>query len=304
MTAANTSLDTAHVNGVTSSTVSTGAAYGTDLVTPGSGQVIGDNRNLPPLLTAGATTTWQSLTIGYSAAAGTPATATISVSAANILGLIASGGTVSYGASSQSVSGTGGTSPTYFLYYIDPGYAGGTLTLHATTTGNDLRQQLGIVYIGSVVVAFPTSGTSSGGGGGGLCVCDDMFIDAETTAREALPGHLFDCLDLPTQGMRKFRRRLHSVEYGTVPCVRVTTDAGAILECSTTTPFDVLDGRTVYAPDMLGEQVVTDWGIETVARVDDIGEQAVCHIHLGGCSYAAGVDPAHRIYSHNVIAKP
>jgi hypothetical protein len=82
--------------------------------------------------------------------------------------------------------------------------------------------------------------------------------------------------------------------------VRITTDAGAILECSLATPFDVLDGRTVYAPDMLGEQVVTDKGIECVARVDDIGVRRVCHIHLGGVSYAAGLDPTHRIFSHNL----
>ena len=271
-----------------------------DIRVAGSGAQVGDQRNLPPILTAGAQAVWQNLTISATTAAGTPATATISVSAAQIIGALASSGLVSYNASSAGTTGTGGTQYTYYLYYLDQTLAGGTLTLQVTTTPNDLRAQLGVVYIGSITFTYPTSGTGTGSGVSGLCVCDGMFIDDETTAIEARPGHLFDCLDIPTQGMRKFRRRLQSVDYGTVPCVRITTDAGAVLECSTTTPFDVLDGRTVLAPMMLGEQVVTDEGIQTVARVDDIGEQRVCHIHLGGVSYAAGADPEHRIYSHNV----
>ena len=271
-----------------------------DIRVAGSGAQVGDQRNLPPILTAGAQAVWQNLTISATTAAGTPATATISVSAAQIIGALASSGLVSYNASSAGTTGTGGTQYTYYLYYLDKTLAGGTLTLQVTTTPNDLRAQLGVVYIGLITFTYPTSGTGTGGGVSGLCVCDGMFIDDETTAIEARPGHLFDCIDIPTQGMSKFRRRLQSVDYGTVPCVRITTDAGAVLECSTTTPFDVLDGRTVLAPMMLGEQVVTDEGIQTVARVDDIGEQHVCHIHLGGVSYAAGADPEHRIYSHNV----
>ncbi|MHB1872292.1 MAG: phage tail protein, partial [Steroidobacteraceae bacterium] len=151
----------------------------------------------PAILAAGATSTWQNLSITYTASAGSPATATISVSAAQILGMLTAGALVSYNASSASVTGTGGTSPTYYLYYIDPAYTGGTQTLYATTNGNDLRQQLGIVYIGSVVVAFPTSGSGGGSGGGGLCVTERMFIRRGRRAVDAIAGEIFDCADFP-----------------------------------------------------------------------------------------------------------
>ncbi|MGO4700300.1 hypothetical protein [Dyella sp. 2RAB6] len=82
------------------------------------------------------------------------------------------------------------------------------------------------------------------------------------------------------------------------------TDQGAELECSVFTPFDLPEGGMAWAPDMLLRQVVTDWGIETVVSVRAIGDQLVCHRHHGGCSYAAGRDATHRIFSHNTIAKP
>ena len=268
------------------------------LTVAGSGMQLADQRNAAAILTAGAQTVWENLSITYTSAAGTPATATISVSAAQILGLIGSGGLVSYNASSASVTGTGGTSPTYFLYYIDPAYSGGTQTLYATTTGNDLRQQLGIVYIGSVVVAFPTSGTGSGSGGGGLCVADDMFVRESLRAGEAKPGDVFDCVDMPT-GQHRHRRPMLGVTRGTEECVRIMTDRGAALVCSISTPFDTVDGRMLLAPQMLGEEVLTDDGIERVVSVTAVGEHPASRIHLGGVSYAAGEKPMRRIYSHN-----
>ncbi len=274
------------------------------LTVAGSGMQLADQRNAAAILTAGAQTVWENLSITYTSAAGTPATATISVSAAQILGLIGSGGLVSYNASSASVTGTGGTSPTYFLYYIDPAYSGGTQTLYATTTGNDLRQQLGIVYIGSVVVAFPTSGTGSGSGGGGLCVADDMFVRESLRAGEAKPGDVFDCVDLAT-GQHRHPRPMLGVTRGTEECVRIMTDRGAALVCSIFTPFDTVDGRMLLAPQMLGEEVLTDNGIERVVSVTAVGRRPVSRIHLGGVSYAAGEEPMRRIYSHNTtVVKP
>ncbi len=255
----------------------------------GSGKILGNQLNAP-----------NSLTLNYGAARTATAVTVTSAGAVSInaYSVNMGGTTVSYNAVSNAITGlTVGS--TYQIYCHDAGGTGGTKTWLAylgdatglLTLGDD------VVLAGQVTV--PASG-SSGGGGTGLCVCDHMHVVGDRTAGESQPGDVFDCLDLPTQGMRKFRRRLLAVERERVPCVRITTDAGAVLECSLTTPFDVLDGRTVYAPDMLGEDVVTDWGIETVESVEDIGERRVSHIHLGGVSYAAGVDPAHRIYSHNI----
>jgi hypothetical protein len=276
------------------------------LTVAGSGMQVADQRNLLPILSAGAQAVWQNLSITYTAAAGSPATATISVSAAQILGLQNAGATVDYNASSASVTGTGGTSATYYLYYIDPAYSGGAQTLYATTTGNDLRQQLGIVYIGSVAVTFPTSGSGGGLGGGALCVTERMFIRPNRRARDAIPGEIFDCADFPTRGLDRFERALLSMDRGESECVRLISTTGCELECSVTTPFDLLRGGEALAPDMLGEEVLTDAGIERIVEVHPIGVHKVCRMHFGGISFAAGLHADRRIYSHNanVTSKP
>ncbi len=275
-----------------------------DVRVAGSGAQVGDQRNLLPILSAGAQAVWQNLSITYTAAAGSPATATISVTAAQILGLLAAGGLVSYNASSASVTGTGGTSPTYYLYYLDPAYSGGTQTLYATTNANDLRGQLGIVYIGSVVVAFPTSGSGSGSGGGGLCVADDMYVRPHRLAGAAQPGDEFDCVDFPT-GQGKHVRKLLAVTRGKEQCVRLVAENGCALVCSISTPFDTVDGRELRAPDMLGERVLTDLGLSPLVKITPVGLRNVSRNHLGGVSYAAGELPDRRIYSHNTsTSKP
>lgn len=267
---------------------------------PGSGHRIGDNRNLPQIM-VGNGRAKVATTITYTASAGEPATATISVGAFTV---ITGSVSVAYSASSVGVSGTGGTSVTYFLYMDDPAYAGGARTLVATTNGNDVYSADGRIYIGSCAVTFPTSGTGGGDGGRIECIAFGQFIAEDVAIEDARPGTLFHCIDYPSGQSRPFRRRLQAVEHSIAPCVRIETDGGAALVCSVTTPFDLPEGGTVFAPDMLGHQVLTDLGIETVVSVTDAGNRCVAHIHLGGISFAAGEDPAHRIYSHNQTQKP
>ena len=271
------------------------------LTISGSGMQLGDQRNGWPILYAGAQAVWENLSITYTS---TSTSATISVSAAQLLGALQNGATISYNASSASVSGSAGTQATYQLYYIDPNLSGGTQTLYATTTGNDLRQQLGIVWIGTVTVSFPTSGTGGGGGGGGLCVANDMWVDSGMPAGLVSTGYPCDCVDWPS-GQGKHVRKLLGVTRGVEECVHIETDGGAALVCSVSTPFDLVDGRHTFAPHMLEELVLTDKGLERVSKVEAVGPRAVSRLHLGGVSYAAGVDPAHRIYSHNIgTSKP
>ena len=238
--------------------------------------------------------------ISYSTASGSPATATMTVGAATALIGTRS---VSYGTMSVSVTGTGGSTVTYYLYFDDPAYAGGTPVLNATTNGNDCYAANGRVYAGSVSFTFPTSGTGSGSGVGGTCVTDDMWVCAGLRAGDALTGDAFDCVDFPS-GQGKHVRRLRGVTRASEACVRIGTDEGASLVCSVSTPFDTPDGRTLYAPDMLGEEVLTDHGIERVTSLEHVGVRRVCRMHLGGVSYAAGEDATHRVYSHNATSKP
>jgi len=268
----------------------------------GSGHRIGDNRNLPQIM-VGNGRAKVATTISYQASAGIGgnATATISVGAFNI---VSGSVTVSYASSGVGVGAPGGSQVTYFLYMDDAAYQGGARTLVATTDGNAVYSADGRVFIGSCTVVFPTSGSTGGGGGRLECVAFGMYVDADTRAEDARPGHRFDCIDWPSGTLHPFTRALQAVEHSIAPCVRLVTEHGAALVCSVSTPFDLPDGRCVLAPDMLGELVLTDLGVERVHAVQDAGNRQVCHIHLGGISYAAGEDPAHRIYSHNQFQKP
>jgi hypothetical protein len=131
------------------------------LTVAGSGARVGDQRNLPQIATMNLRYKWTGA-ITYSAASN--GTATISVGAATVpIGSL----NISYNAMSVGVTGTAGTSVTYFLYFDDAAYAGGAKTLVATTDGTTVYQNDGRVWVGTVTVAYPSSGTTSGSGGSG-----------------------------------------------------------------------------------------------------------------------------------------
>jgi hypothetical protein len=267
-------------------------AKGLLLTTPGSGTKVGNQFNNP-----------NSLTLNYGAVRSTTALSATSAGAVSVSAFTyyAGSASVPYNAVSNAVTGLSQGS-TYFIYCHDQVPTGGTKTWLATTNVNALLQTYDdIVVAGQVTI--PTSG-SSGGGGGGLCVCDDMLVAEGRHAGAAEEGDLFDCMDLPRRGLEKFQRALQSVERSAVECVRLTTEHGAIWEGSASTPFDLIEGGVEWAPRMKGRQVVTDFGIEAVVRVEHIGVRPVSHLHFGGCSYAAGRDARHRVYSHNLQWKP
>jgi hypothetical protein len=277
-----------------------GTAFNVDDVVLGK---VRTQDGIMPITWAGVRSVLSTSPITYSISTASPAVVTFSVAAFTNYG---GGLNVAYNAAGGSLTQARGTTVTYYLYYRDAISAGGSQTLHVTTNVSDLAQFPDIVNIGNatVTVAASGGGTGGGGGGGGFCVGAGMFVDEDTPAAEAQPGHLFDCCDLPTRGIETFKRRLLSVEYHDAECVCLTTDGGAVLECGITTPFDTPDRRELRAPQMLGQQVLTDHGLETVVSVEPIGIRPVCFFHFGGISYAAGADPAHRIYSHNGVSKP
>lgn len=272
--------------------------FGHDLVVSGSGQTVGDQRNLQPVTWAGVRSVLSASPIAYSvASSGT--TVTFTVAAVSVQ---AGGFTVSYSASSGSVTQAAGTTVTYYLYYRDPTSAGGSKTLNITTSVQALAAYGDIVLLGSadVTVNSGGGGTSGGGsGGGGWCVCGDMWVDPAMRARDAPLGYLFDCCDLIETGLATYKRPLLACEVHVADCVQLTTAGGAVWRGGVTTPFDVPDGRTLRAPEMRSELVLTDRGLERVAEVRAIGKQVVYFNHFGGISYACGADPRHRVYSHN-----
>lgn len=280
-----------------------------DVRIAGSGATIGDQRNLLPVTWAGVrsvnSTSPITYTYTWNAGAGLY---NISVNVAAYT-LYAGTFSVSYAASSLSGTQQASTTVSAYYYYIDPTSSGGSLALHFTTDPSVLAQQNGIVFIGYATLTTPAAGGGTGGGsgsgGGGFCVGDEMFIGEGRRAGDAEIGDPFDCLDLPTAA-GKHVRALQGVSRGVEECVRMITSDGCALVCSVSTPFDLPDGRNTTAPHMLGEQVITDLGVATVISLALIGPRPVTRAHLGGVSYAAGADPARRIYSHNVgsVSKP
>lgn len=247
---------------------------------------------------------WSSgASISYTAAAGSPASATISVTAGTFK---SSGYPINYNASSVTVSGSGGTTVTYYLYYADAAMTGGAKALGASTNSNVAFDDPNNVFIDKVSITFPTSGSGGGPiGGGGDCVCADMWLRPGLTARD-----LARCwrwwkpwlwLLKGQDGWHFVRRRPRIVRE---PCVRVTVADGTWIDCSTSTPVTVQTGESVLAPMLLGQLMCTDSGWQRVTDVAALdGLRDVVRICVGGHSYFAGADPYQRLSTHNVWKK-
>lgn len=121
---------------------------------------------LPTNIIGNQTSMWgmdTEVTYAASSPAEGAASATISMSAGT---LVIGGTTINYSASTASVTGTAGTTRTFYLYYDDPRLQGGTHALGVVTNIVDTANVDGRIAIGSVTVQFPAAGSSGGGGGG------------------------------------------------------------------------------------------------------------------------------------------
>lgn len=274
-----------------------------ELEKSGSGRRLGDTRNAPAIMVGNGSAKVPTAP-SYTSVVGS---ATITVPAFTMLTGSVS---VAYSAMSVGVSHAAGT-VTYFLYCDDPGLKGGARTLVATTNGNACWQGDDRVYLGTIDVVFPASGTGggsgSGGGSGGSCVDADAWVAEGLRARDVRVGDLVDVVDLPGSGCRVFQAEVTDVSLAWAERVRLVTEDGAELELAADTPLDLpaLDGtwsgaRTT-AEEALGHLVLTDWGLERVAVVEPIGGGWVVRIRVNGLTYAAGSDPEHRIFSHNPL---
>jgi hypothetical protein len=141
------------------------------------------------------------------------------------------------------------------------------------------------------------------------CVGENMWLDDDYQAHQIVEGMIFDSWT-PEDGFSiDFVKAVEGPFK--VEVVRITTQSGAVLECSHNTPFNnkgsVKDMEDItYAADLLGKEVLVDIYGETfwepVIQVEYLGFQNVYNISFGGKSYAAGADPKKKIYSHNKIA--
>lgn len=275
------------------------------LTVQGSGMKIGDQRNLPPVRIGNVGSVWSGQSITYSAAAGSPATATISVSAAT---LQAGGTGVPYAAMSVAVTGTGGQVRTYFLFVDDEDYSGRTKTLVATLTASTVTAADGRIYVGSVVVTFPTSGTGGGGGSsGGGCVAVDSVDGLGRSFAGLDVGDELQLADeytlAPSVG------RIDQARNSDQPCVRLLTRNGAALVCSISAPIGVQGGGCIKAGRLhVGIAVATrvdgQVAFSEIVEALPVGLRTVRGVYTADRAFWAGEAAGALILHHNqLVAK-
>ncbi|HEX9391473.1 MAG TPA: fibronectin type III domain-containing protein [Usitatibacteraceae bacterium] len=267
----------------------------------GSGKQVGDSRNTPMISTAGLVSRISGATISVSSAAGTPATATLSVTAFTMyIGSV----TLSYNAASVGVTGTNGAVVTYYIYFDDAAYAGGTPTLVATTTANAIAQADGRVYVGSVTFTFPTSGT--GGGGGTGCVTADSVTPDGRRFGDLKMGDEIELCDPET--LVSSRGTILFLARNVDECVNLITHGGSVLPCSLSAPIPTLERGYMVAPDCLGltvpirrDDIIAR---EMVIAIEPIGRQEIVHLHVADRCFWAGKFHSACVLHHNLKPPP
>ena len=103
-------------------------------------------------------------------------------------------------------------------------------------------------------------------------------------------------------------QRVTFAEIKMMPCVRVTTKGGVVLDCSTTAPIADVTGAQILAPDLLGKiiPVMNDgkYMDDEVTDVSDINEHAIIHITCGDKFFLAGKYKNKYLMHHNIKIAP
>jgi hypothetical protein len=277
-----------------------------DVRVAGSGARLGDMRNQVMVGVGNYGAGWSGGSITYSA---TSTSATITAAAATLqLG----SSSLAYNSANVTVSGSAGLVRTYYLYYDDDGYTGGSKTLNATTSQITSLSANGRILVGQVTVTFPTSGTGGGGGGQGCPVRTARVVRRmqggaeEIAAGGVVVGDRLKIIDPITGATRWGRVSMSKPAY--VDCVRVVQRGGVTLSCSVTAPLGCPDGVAMLAPESLGRPVTgLDAGaiVRTeIVHVASIGKCWVQHITCEDDFFLAGNQPGRYLAHHNLKALP
>lgn len=273
-----------------------------DVRVAGSGARLGDLRNQVMAGVGNYASGWSGGSISYTA---TSTSATISAGAAT---LVIGSQSLAYSASSTTVSGSAGVTRTYYLYYDDDSYTGGSKTLHATTSQITALSADGRVFVGQVTVTFPTSGSGSGGGGTG-CPDENAWVlradpdgirpDWCVRAKDVKVGNYLRLTD-GRAGEVTYSQRKPALR------VKVFDENGATLICSRSAPLELAGsaGECVLAPDATGCQIKAREGCvkfdPIVWKVEDAGPGHVQHITCQNACFWTGDDPGYLFGHHNL----
>lgn len=278
------------------------------LTTPGSGSRIGDQRNMP-VISAQNLSYRNTGAVSYSSTYVNTTTSNATISIAASTSYIGSA-SVSYNAmSTATLTGTPGTTVTYYIYADDPSYAGGTPSggLQSTTDPNVIFQNDGRVYLGSASVNFATSSGSTGGtgtGGGGGCPHEDEWLETLrgfVQAKDVLPGDFLRVLS-PDGSHAECWEMVQSNTFVIDRGYRITAESGCSKRVTQATPLTLRDGTTLF-PHELGDNPlpVNDEGRFAWERcsAEPIGNIPARKIACANKTFAGGTVAGRSVFTHN-----
>lgn len=156
-----------------------------------------------------------------------------------------------------------------------------------------------------------TTGGTTGGltGGGGACVDLDSYLPCINVKNDVAidrAWQLDNGFDIELGRdftLDSYTGKVVKALIDKQPCVRITTDTGISLVCSTTAPILTVSGKYVVAPELMGISIaVSDKGKKywsKVVSIEDLGERFVRVIDTGDNSFWAGEQEGRYILHHN-----
>ena len=178
---------------------------------------------------------------------------------------------------------------------------GKTLTLYTPAGSNGNVQGSTATTSQGAYIDTWSSSPNCGGGGGGCVTTDAFLLDGK------LAGEVnVDDTIITNDPYNYFNEGTDTVSYSvkkTQPCVRIVTESGASLVCSTTAPIPTLGNGYMLAPSLLGRMIpvmrdqIINW--EAVTTVTPVGDREIQHISIGDQCFWAGETPDAFILHHN-----
>lgn len=182
----------------------------------------------------------------------------------------------------------------------------GTVPAAPPVTGGPAIPSTPVIPPSAPITGGGGSAINYGSGGGGFgdvgCVTIDSVLEDYDRADDVQFGDTMFVIDPVT-----FKRSTGEVSYSetkVMPCVRITTESGIELECSTTAPIADEKGEQVLAPNLLNKLIpVSDNGVfylDRVLSVEDIGDREIRHITVENNFFLAGKQRGRYIFHHNI----
>jgi predicted phage tail protein len=154
---------------------------------------------------------------------------------------------------------------------------------------------------GEMTGGYYGGGWNGGDGGHSGCVTTDSMIFGTGLANTVKVGDYMTVIDPITYETAK--GLVTRADVMSQPCVRITSESGVVLECSTSAPIADANGNEVLAPNLLGVSVLVDIdGIiktEKVVSVEDIGLKDIVFITCENNFFLAGAEEGKHFLHHN-----